>query len=66
MLQWFEDLKELPPEPVQINKHTKIIDLKKFLETQRATLEANMAHPFDRVFMLAYMRLYNLKKIIKP
>lgn len=65
MLKWFEDLKELPKEPVQVNHYTRIVDLKKYLETQRATLEANMKDPFNRVFINAYYRLYNLKQFIQ-
>lgn len=64
MIVWFNDLKEFPVIPVVIGKHCKIWDLKKYIETQKTTIEANLKDPFNRLFVNAYMRLFELKKII--
>lgn len=65
MVDWFGTLKGLPREPVQVNRFSKILNVKKYIETQTATIEATKADPFNRVFKEAYLRLYDLKKFIE-
>lgn len=53
---------ELPDTPIQLDKSTKIVGFKKFIETHIATLRANSG---KRTFLPYYERLIKLKELIK-
>lgn len=64
MEEWFNG-RPLPEEPVQINACAKIINVKKYVETNIATMKANQERPWQAAFKPAYLRLYELKKFIE-
>lgn len=62
MTDWFTEIKEDPGEII-IDQATKIVDFKKFVASQAATL----LHwkPLSSQWRQAYMRLYTVKQILQ-
>lgn len=58
LIAWY-DGRALPTLPVKLNKHTTLINAKKYVETQIATMQAYK--PLSMCWNHAYMRLHNLK-----
>lgn len=57
MIHWAENVK--CPKEVRLNEWTLITDTKVYLSTQVGTMKAHK--PVDKVWILAYMRIYDLK-----
>ena len=57
---YFETAK-LPPNEIKLNNYTTITDVKKFIDSHIAILEAN---PGNRSFLPFYTRLLNLYTIL--
>ena len=67
MKEWFEGRK-LPESPFKLNSCTTVIDGEGFVKKQLGDLERfeeRAKKGFTRLYDLAYMRLYELKKIIE-
>jgi len=60
MLAWFEG-KPLPKPPVKLKAWATIIDTDKYYSTQVARMKAHHADPFNRLYVLAYLSLQDLK-----
>lgn len=60
MIQWAEKVK--CPKEIQLNPYTKIVDTSIYLSTQIGTMKAHK--PSDRVWVLAYLRIYDLKTFL--
>lgn len=64
MVAWF-DGKELPKPPIKISQCATITDVSKYFSTQVARMEARKADPYNRMYVLAYLALQDLKKYME-
>lgn len=64
LIQWF-DGQELPVGPFKLNNWTTITDTEKYFSTSKGIMVDKWPDPFNRLFVLAYYRLLELKKYIE-
>lgn len=60
MIAWFEG-KPLPVAPFKIQPWATITDTSKYFSTQVARMEARKDDPYNRLYVMAYLALQDLK-----
>lgn len=63
LINWFNGW-ELPPGPLAISPGVTVNNPKKHVKAQVDIMEGN-SDPYNRVFVAAYYRLFNLKKYLQ-
>lgn len=64
LIRWF-DGKELPASPFKLNPWSTITDTQKYFSTTTGIMAEKRSDPFNRLYVLAYYRLLELKKYIE-